>query len=149
MKVVPKTKQSGVMLFEAMIAVLIFSMGVLALVALQATSIKLSADAKYRAVAAMMTDQLFSEMWVSGSSASALQTDFQSPDGTKYSAWKARVAKAFDKPADFDFAGSPPEVVVSGNPAIVTIVLQWPDKNSTSEALRKHTARAQIVATAQ
>ena len=55
MKVVPKTKQSGVMLLEAMIAVLIFSMGVLALVALQATSIKLSADAKYRAVAAMMS----------------------------------------------------------------------------------------------
>ena len=148
MKVVPKTKQSGVMLLEAMIAVLIFSMGVLSLVALQATSIKLSADAKYRAVAAMMTDQLFSEMWVSGKDASQLKSYFE-PDGDGYTAWKARVAKAFDKPADFDFAGSPPEVVVSGNPAIVTIVLQWPDKNSTSEALHKHTARAQIVATAQ
>lgn len=146
MKVVPKTKQSGVMLLEAMIAVLIFSMGVLSLVALQATSIKLSADAKYRAVAAMMTDQLFSEMWVSGKDASQLKSYFE-PDGDGYTAWKARVASAFD--GRVDFATYPPSVVVSGNPAIVTIVLQWPDKNSSSEALHKHTARAQIVATAQ
>ncbi|MBL8367702.1 MAG: hypothetical protein JNM54_07255, partial [Candidatus Accumulibacter sp.] len=41
-------EQAGVMLLEALIAILVFSLGILSLVALQATSIKLTGDAKYR-----------------------------------------------------------------------------------------------------
>lgn len=56
-------KESGVALLEALIAMLIFSMGILALMGLQAVSIKQTADAKYRADAAFLANQIIGEMW--------------------------------------------------------------------------------------
>ncbi len=56
-------KQKGVMLLEALIAILIFSIGILALVGLQATSISLSSDAKYRSTASMLANQYIGQMW--------------------------------------------------------------------------------------
>ena len=48
------TGQSGVMLLEALIAILIFSLGILSLVALQATAVQLTSDAKYRTDATLL-----------------------------------------------------------------------------------------------
>jgi len=55
--------QGGAMLLEALIAILIFSMGILALVGLQAVSIKNTAEAKYRADAAFLANQIIGQMW--------------------------------------------------------------------------------------
>jgi type IV pilus assembly protein PilV len=54
------------MLLEALIAILIFSLGILSLVALQATSIQLTSDAKYRTDATLLANRLIGQMWVSG-----------------------------------------------------------------------------------
>lgn len=56
--------QRGVALLEALISVLIFSIGCLALIGLQAMALKSNADAKYRADAAYLANQLISQMWV-------------------------------------------------------------------------------------
>lgn len=64
MKPILSTQQRGSSLLEALIAILIFSMGILALMGLQATSIKNSGDAKYRADAAYLANQIIGEMWV-------------------------------------------------------------------------------------
>ena len=55
--------QSGVVLLEALIAILLFSMGVLAIVGLQATMVKNVADSKYRAEAGYLAQQKIGEMW--------------------------------------------------------------------------------------
>ena len=55
--------QSGVMLIEAMVGILIFSIGVLALVGLQAVAIKASAEAKYRADASYLANAIVGRMW--------------------------------------------------------------------------------------
>ena len=55
--------QQGVVLVEAMIAILIFSMGVLAIVGLQAAMIKNTADSKYRADASYIGQQRIGQMW--------------------------------------------------------------------------------------
>lgn len=60
----PAAAQQGSTLLEALVAILIFSMGVLALVALQAVSIKNSIDAKYRADASYLANQIVAQMWV-------------------------------------------------------------------------------------
>jgi len=60
----PKCTQSGVMLLEALVGILIFSIGILALVGLQATAIKNQSDAKYRADASYLTNQIIGQMWV-------------------------------------------------------------------------------------
>ncbi|MFH2135738.1 MAG: type IV pilus modification protein PilV [Pseudomonadota bacterium] len=86
-------RQQGVMLLEALVAILIFSIGILAIVGLQANSIKLSNDAKYRSDASFLANQLIGEMWMAQSSVSFV-TDFSSPDGTRYLAWRDQVASA-------------------------------------------------------
>lgn len=59
-----KSSQHGVVLLEAMIAILIFSMGVLAIVGLQAAMIKNTADSKFRADASYIAQQRIGLMWV-------------------------------------------------------------------------------------
>jgi type IV pilus assembly protein PilV len=51
------------MLIEALIAILIFSIGVLAIVGLQATMIKNTADAKYRSEASYIAQARIGQMW--------------------------------------------------------------------------------------
>lgn len=63
-KAIPtKSAQQGVVLVEAMIAILIFSMGVLAIVGLQAAMISNTADSKYRADASYIAQQWIGQMW--------------------------------------------------------------------------------------
>lgn len=57
------SKQEGVMLLEALVAILIFSIGILALVGLQATMIKSTADARYRSEASYVAQERIGQMW--------------------------------------------------------------------------------------
>lgn len=57
-------KQQGSVLLEALIAILIFSFGLLGLIGIQASAVGLSIDAKYRADAAYLANQIVSQMWV-------------------------------------------------------------------------------------
>ena len=59
-----RSHQRGSMLLEGLIAILLFSLGILALMGLQAFAISTTADAKYRAEAAFLANQIISQMWV-------------------------------------------------------------------------------------
>lgn len=59
----PASNQRGMMLIEGLLAILIFSMGVLAVVGLQAASVKNGTDAKYRADASFFANQIIGTMW--------------------------------------------------------------------------------------
>jgi type IV pilus assembly protein PilV len=78
--------QAGVMLLEALIGILIFSLGILSLVALQATSIQLTSDAKYRTDASLLANRLIGQMWASGLAPAVLKTKFEN-GGDQYNAW--------------------------------------------------------------
>lgn len=56
--------QSGVMLIEALIGILIFSIGILALIGMQGAAIKNTNDARYRSEAAFLATQVIGQMWV-------------------------------------------------------------------------------------
>ena len=56
--------QRGATLLEALIGILIFSIGILALVGMQALAIKHMSDAKYRSDAAFFANELIGQMWV-------------------------------------------------------------------------------------
>jgi type IV pilus assembly protein PilV len=64
MVVVKKSVQSGMALLEALIGILIFSLGILAMVAMQAASVSAVADAQYRIEAVNAANQLLSQIWV-------------------------------------------------------------------------------------
>ncbi|MEO6974737.1 MAG: prepilin-type cleavage/methylation domain-containing protein [Gallionella sp.] len=58
-----KSAQRGVVLLEALIAILLFSMGVLALVGLQAAMVKNTSDANFRAQASFIAQQRIGLIW--------------------------------------------------------------------------------------
>jgi type IV pilus assembly protein PilV len=58
-----QSSQKGIVLLEALIAVLIFSMGILAIAGLQAAMVKNTSDAKYRSDAAFIAQQRLGVMW--------------------------------------------------------------------------------------
>jgi type IV pilus assembly protein PilV len=59
-----RRNQSGVMLLEALIGILIFSLGILAMVGLQTMSFRMATDSRDRAEAANLASQLIGDMWV-------------------------------------------------------------------------------------
>jgi type IV pilus assembly protein PilV len=88
-------QQTGIVLLEGLISILIFSLGILALVSLQGTAVKQVTDAKYRADAGLLADQLLGMMWVSDrSTTTSLQTNFDTSAGSSsaLSRWQANVA---------------------------------------------------------
>lgn len=64
--------QAGVVLLESLIAILIFSMGILAIIGLQAAMVKNTSNAKYRADASFIAQQRLAEIWVSPNNLGAL-----------------------------------------------------------------------------
>jgi type IV pilus assembly protein PilV len=56
-------QQTGVMLLEALIAILIFSVGILAIVGMQATAVQDQGEAKYRTEAAFLANRVVGQMW--------------------------------------------------------------------------------------
>ncbi len=55
--------QKGYVLLEALIAILLFSVGILALVGMQATAINNVSDSKYRTEAGFLADQIIGVIW--------------------------------------------------------------------------------------
>jgi type IV pilus assembly protein PilV len=115
----------GFVLLDALVAALIFSFGILGIVALQASATKLGGDAKYRTDAALLADRLIADMW--GAVPTAIATDFAT-NGTAYNTWKDNLvdcAKAKVKTNCLPgVAANPPTVVVGAN-NLVTITVKW------------------------
>ena len=83
-----QSTQQGVVLIEALVAIMIFSVGVLAIVGLQATMIKSTADAKYRADASYIAQSRIGQIWADPGNVAAFveaNTDISSqlPAGTR------------------------------------------------------------------
>lgn len=75
--------QSGATLIEALVSLLIFSLGVLGMLAMQAKAISYSVDAEDRSRAAMFANEIIAAMWAEGTASPSTET-----------AWKARLANA-------------------------------------------------------
>ena len=58
-----KSRQQGVVIIEALIAILIFSMGILALVGLQAAMLQNTTASKFRSDASYIAQQRIGRMW--------------------------------------------------------------------------------------
>jgi len=59
----PARLQEGATLIEALVAILIFSIGILAVVGMQAFSVSAVTDAKYRADASFLANQALGRLW--------------------------------------------------------------------------------------
>ncbi len=83
------SSQQGVALLEALVAILLFSMGVLALVGLQGAMMKNTEDAKYRSEASYIAQQTLGKIWAAPNDPGAFATATPSnistllPNGTQ------------------------------------------------------------------
>ena len=79
-----KRTQHGVLLLEAMVAILIFSIAFLGLVAMQAKATQISIESEGRNTAALLANEIISTMW-------AQQTVDASSLSAEIETWKTRV----------------------------------------------------------
>lgn len=116
------SKQRGVVILENMIAILIFSMGILGIVGLLGASMKSAAGAKYRNDASLLANQIIGQMWVADKTNASLKTKFESPSGAAFVVWKNAVTSALP-----GVAANPPTIAIdANNVATVTVLWQLP-----------------------
>lgn len=138
-------KQRGSFVLEALIAILLFAIGVLAIVGLQAASIRNTAGAKYRTDASLLANQVIGQMWVDDKSNAALSANFCGPTavsgvcaapavavacasaGADYVAWASAVAQTLPGVSNVN---APTISVCSDNSATVTVFWQAPHENA-------------------
>jgi len=82
-------RQSGSYLLEGLIAILIFSFGILGLIGLLGSSIRITNDARYRTEAANLAGAMIADMWTM--TATQMDTQFGS-GGPKLAEWQAKAA---------------------------------------------------------
>lgn len=79
-----RPSMAGYVLLEALVGLLIFSLGLLGLIGFQASAMKIASDSRFRTEAAMLADELIGKM--SMSKISTVQTDYPT-GGTKFNDW--------------------------------------------------------------
>ncbi|MDP3032586.1 MAG: hypothetical protein Q8N33_10970 [Rhodocyclaceae bacterium] len=127
-----KSSQSGVMLLEALISLLIFAIGVLGLVGMQAIAIKVAADSKYRGEAAMHADQIINQMWADDRTNAMLVANYSStPIGAKYTVWRDQIQGVGTGLPGSTLSGNAPTVTIDAN-NLVTVTIRWQPPNATA-----------------
>lgn len=128
------TQQRGSVMLESLIAILIFSLGILSLVALLGASVKNTTSAAYRTQASLLASQVIGQMWAGDKSNAALLANF---DGHGPQSWQDNVKQAL------------PGVVVATAPTIsvapdstVTVTIFWRAPGDSD--VHKHVTVARI-----
>lgn len=112
-------RQRGVILLEGLIALLIFSLGILSIVGLLAVTIKNTTGIKFRNDASLLANRIIGQMWVADKTNAALQANFASPSGTKFVTWKSDVASNLP-----GTAANPPTIAIDAN-NVTTVTIWW------------------------
>lgn len=156
LKTIPSYKsQQGAFLLEALIAILVFSMGILAVVGLQASAIKVSTDAKYRSDASLLANELIGQMWTADRTPATLRANFEGSEyeeggTTPYNLWASQVLNALPGVNE-----NPPIVTITEvagaitgssavtNSSLVTITVRWQAPNDAE--VHRYVVSLQIV----
>jgi type IV pilus assembly protein PilV len=138
-----RNAQSGVMLLEALIGILIFSIGILSMVGMQAMSIRLASDSRDRADASNLASQLVGDMWLHRTTLANYQYSGSGTAPAPLTAWIAQVN------ATLPNAASTPPIVTVGASSLgasvgteTTVTLQW--KNPTDTTVHQYVMTAYI-----
>ncbi len=132
------------MLLEALIAILIFSIGILAVVGLQAVSIKNVTESKHRTEAAFLANQLLSQMWTDAGNIASYAYPGSGGVPTRLTGWVGQVNSRLPAAASV-----PPIVTITGPSAAgatVTIQVRWqlPEEQSKNLPPHKYTVIAAV-----
>jgi type IV pilus assembly protein PilV len=115
-----RSGQQGVMLLEALIGILIFSLGILALVAMQSVSVSNVSNAKYRVEAAFAAEEIMNRMWVDSGVQLGNVMSYRYPGGNSpyLMAWLGRL-QATDNTGLPGSSTYPPTIEIF--PTVITV----------------------------
>lgn len=133
------TEQKGVMLLEALIGILIFSIGILALIGMQGTAMRATIDAKYRSEASFLANEAIGAMWADRANLAGYATSPLVPatcPGARSCNWLVRVRNTLPQAS----GSNAPTIEISGQQATVIVRWQRPGESTVSN----HIAVAQI-----
>lgn len=114
-----KTFQAGISLIEVLVALLIFSLGILGLVGVQVTAARTTADAGYRSQAAAFANTLLNQMRAGNPATLAADYDIE---GEKWITWRDELIGASGLPGAITH---PPEINITDVPPVVTLTIYW------------------------
>ena len=130
MNIKPASQQKGIMLLEALVGILIFSIGILAMLGMQAVGIRNTMDSKYRSEAAYLANEIVGQMWVDRSNIASYD-DAVTPNARR-AAWNTRVASLMPQdPASPSTTA--PTISISGRQATVTVRWKPPGETTISQ----------------
>ena len=113
MNITLRKQQSGSFLLEALISILLFMVGLIALLGVSAQAVNQLGQSKYRNDASYLAGEVIGEMWVTPGTASAYVAS------ANFTNWQTRVAATLP--------GGTASAVMSGSNQ-VELKIYWPDK---------------------
>ena len=116
-------RQRGATLLEALIGILIFSIGILALVGMQALAIKHMSDAKYRSDAAFLANEIIGQMWVNRASLGTYAYAGAGAPPLAIDSWVTSIQNALP---GVTAAANLPIITVAGTTVTVTVFWKIP-----------------------
>jgi type IV pilus assembly protein PilV len=116
-------RQRGATLLEALIGILIFSIGILALVGMQALAIKHMSDAKYRSDAAFLANEIIGQMWVNRGSLGSYAFPGAGAPPAAIDGWVTHIQNSLP---GVTAAANLPIITVAGTTVTVTVRWQLP-----------------------
>jgi type IV pilus assembly protein PilV len=133
-------KQGGVVLIEALLGILIFSIGILALIGMQSVAVKNTIDARYRTEAAYLANSVMSQMRLDMANIT-LYPDSNTANYVPRTTWRnqveatlpgIKVASAQRVPA-ISTAPGPTYGGDTDPPTRVTVIILWLQPGETQE----------------
>jgi type IV pilus assembly protein PilV len=115
--------QRGATLLEALIGILIFSIGILALVGMQALAIKHMSDAKYRSDASFFANEIIGQMWVNRASLGTYAYAGAGAPPAAIDSWVTSIQNALP---GVTAAANRPTITVAGTTVTVTVFWKIP-----------------------
>ncbi len=131
MRVLARKAQHGIALLEALVGILIFSIGILAMMGLQAQSIRNTIEAKYRNEAAYLANQIIGQMWVDRANMAGYDT--AGGVNLNMTSWRTRVASTL--PGITVGGTNSPTITVAGPQVTVTLFWRMPGADSVTRQL--------------
>lgn len=109
----------GFFIIEALVSVLIFMVGIVGVLQLQATQMQATADAQYRAQASYMAENIMSEIIIDKANVDI----FVDKTSATYMDWESSLKNAL--PGVYEY---PPEITTSiatSGGTLVTVIVKW------------------------
>jgi len=130
-------RQRGSLLIEGLVSILIFAIGVLALMGMQAVAIKNASQAQYRSDAALMANQILGVVMADQAN---IQLYADGGGSAVREAWDQEVATTLPNGSTTITYSD-----TSDNPRLLTITINWRAPDESSGETHQHVTTANVL----